>query len=77
MDASFDTGTISGPWIGAPVAELIAALQRRLSLLVVERQELRERCGSRSELERNRREIVSGQRALSEALGAHFGAHIA
>jgi hypothetical protein len=56
------------------LAEVIAALQRRLSLLVVERQALRERCASPSELERNRREIVSDQRALSVALGAHFRA---
>ena len=70
MDASFDTRTK----FGASLSEVIAALERQLGRLVVERQELRERSASRSELERNRREIVSRQRALSVALGAHFGA---
>jgi hypothetical protein len=77
LDASIATETVAAPRGRASVLELIGAFQRRLSHLVMERQELRERCASPLELERNRRQIVSNQRALSVTLGAHFGAHVA
>jgi len=57
--------------------ESIEALRRRLAVLVDERQRLREQGASAFVLERNRRAIIAGQRALGVALGAEYGARAA
>ena len=50
----------------------IERLNEEIRRLVRERQDLRTRGAARDELERNRREIVSRQWRLAQALGEHY-----
>lgn len=55
-------------------AERSSALQHRLALLVLERQQLREHEASRLLLEQNRLDIVQAQQELAQALVSEHAA---
>jgi hypothetical protein len=60
-----------------PNTNRIHTLERSLGELVQERQRLRSEQGPAGELERNRREIVTRQQELSDALIAQYAPKLA